>query len=85
MLGADTSGKLLQSLQAFIVFMANGKASQEVQPFFAGATLTALDKKNGADVRPIAVGETLRRVVSKCLCAKVKSDARNFFTPYQFG
>ena len=47
--------------------------------------MTALDKKNGADVRPITVGETMRRVISKCLCAKVKSDARRFFAPFQFG
>ena len=67
------------------MFIANERAIAGVQPFFAGASLTALDKKNGADVRQIAAGETLRRLISKCLCAKVKAAARSHFAPEQFG
>ena len=37
------------------------------------------------DVRPIAVGETLRRLTGKCLCAAVKCKAAEFFQPHQFG
>ena len=36
-------------------------------------------------IRPIAVGETLRRLTAKCLCAVVKAKAAEFFQPHQFG
>ncbi|KAL5509541.1 hypothetical protein EMCRGX_G004932 [Ephydatia muelleri] len=37
------------------------------------------------DIRPIAVGEALRRLTGKCLCAVLKSKASEFFAPFQFG
>ena len=40
------------------------------RPFFFGATLTTLNKKDGG-VRPIAVGCSLRRLAAKCLCNSV--------------
>ena len=55
-------------------------------PFFAGACLSALEKKGSVtDVRPIAAGETLRRLVSKCICSSVKEKAASFFAPFQNG
>ena len=50
--------------------------------------LTALVKSKDScalDIRPIAVGETLRRLTVKCLCAVVKAKAAEFFQPHQFG
>ena len=57
-------------------------------PFFAGASLFALDKTKGGvfDVRPIASGEILRRLIAKCLCATHKKLAAKLFVPArQFG
>jgi hypothetical protein len=56
-------------------------------PFFAGASLSALDKtKDGKfDVRPIAAGELIRRLVAKSLCASQKVRAAEFFAPHQHG
>ena len=54
----------------------------------AGASLTALNKNKPdqpRDIRPIAVGETLRRLAGKCLCAVVKCKASDFFLPLQSG
>ena len=56
--------------------------------FLAGGTLIALNKnKEGCapDIRPIAVGETVRRLVGKCVCALLKVKAADFFQPLQFG
>ena len=53
-------------------------------PFIAGANLTALTKKNG-DIRPIAVGDTLRRLTAKCLCSLVRETAASYFLPCQLG
>ena len=54
----------------------------------AGGSLTALSKlKPGCapDIRPIAVGEVLRRLTGKCLCAVIKQRVIDFFEPIQFG
>ena len=37
-----------------------------------------------AEIRPIAVGEALRCITSKCLCATTKKKAAPLFQPYQF-
>eukprot|EP01059_Diplonema_ambulator_P025016 TRINITY_DN4199_c0_g1_i1.p3 TRINITY_DN4199_c0_g1~~TRINITY_DN4199_c0_g1_i1.p3 ORF type:complete len:103 (-),score=19.82 TRINITY_DN4199_c0_g1_i1:326-634(-) len=49
--------------------LACGRAPREVAPLFAGANLVAL-KKHDKDVRPIAVGEILRRLTGKILVKK---------------
>ena len=58
-----------------------------ITSFLAGGNLTASVKsKQGSslDIRPIAVGEALRRLTGKCLCALVRSKASEFFQPHQF-
>ena len=42
-------------------------------------------KGNGWDVQPIAVGEVIKRLASKCACNVVKEKASDFFSPFQFG
>ncbi|KAL5478021.1 hypothetical protein EMCRGX_G024896 [Ephydatia muelleri] len=53
----------------------------------ASADLDFSTVKEGCapDIRPIAVGETLRRLVGKCMCALLKVKAADFFQPLQFG
>ena len=41
--------------------------------------------KDDNDLRPIAVGESLRRLTSKCLCATVKDFVKDLLTPLQVG
>ena len=64
--------------------LAAGDVPTDIAPHLAGARLFALPK-SGGDLRPIAVGETLRRLVGKCLCAAVKEDALHHFAPLQLG
>ena len=49
--------------------------------------LIAINKSKApdCDVRPIAIGEVLRRLTSRCLCAMVKSKAADYFSPHQLG
>ena len=59
-----------------------------VSKFLAGGSLIALSKdKPGSppDIRPITVGETLRRLVGKCLCRITKEKASEFFSHHQLG
>eukprot|EP00731_Ephydatia_muelleri_P011926 Em0006g820a len=82
---ASLPSSLLSALKAVINKLASGRALPEIAEYLAGATVIALKKPVGNDIRPIAVGEVLRRLTSKCLCAIVKSKASEFFNPYQYG
>ena len=64
--------------------LASGSALPEIAEYLAGATVIALKKPMGNDICPIAVGEVLRRLTSKCLCAIVKSKGSEYFIPYQY-
>ncbi|CAE7525196.1 unnamed protein product, partial [Symbiodinium sp. CCMP2456] len=64
--------------------LARGEAPAAVAVHFAGASLHALPKKHGG-LRPIAVGETLRRLVGKLLCSAVRVEARRHLWPLQLG
>jgi len=56
----------------------------EIKPIIFGAKLTALTKKCGG-LRPIAVGDTIRRLTAKCACAAVKRRAEAILRPKQLG
>ncbi|KAL5479843.1 hypothetical protein EMCRGX_G023432, partial [Ephydatia muelleri] len=76
------------SLRDIVNLLASGKVPVSVSRHLAEGSLTALVKgKPGfpPDIRPIAVGEALRRLTGKCLCAVLKSKASEFFAPFQFG
>ena len=79
---------ILHSLKAVVNILSSGRAPALISPFLAGGNLTALVKSKdscASDIRPIAVGKTLRRLTAKCLCAVVKAKAAEFFQPHQFG
>jgi len=66
------------SLTGFINLLVRGDAPAVIARHFAGARLVALPKfcsKSGqlVDLRPVAVGESLRRLAGKVLCARAKS------------
>eukprot|EP00731_Ephydatia_muelleri_P007475 Em0003g1723a len=71
-----------------VTLLASGKAPPLVSKYLAGGNLTALNKlKEGSanDIRPIAVGEVLRRLTGKCLCTLTKHTDTEFFQPLQLG
>ena len=73
---------ICSSLRGVVNILASGKAPVLVSKFLAGGSLTAIVKnKEGRplDIRPIAVGEVLRRLTGKCLCIITKPKASEFF------
>ena len=75
-------------LRRVVNLLVCGKVPQEVSRFMAGGSLTALNKLKpvyAQDIRPIAVGEVLRRLTGKCLCTVIKHRVIDFFEPIQFG
>ena len=57
----------LKPLTKLINLIGDDKIPEPLRPFFFGAKLIAL-KKIDEGLRPIAIGNTLRRIASKCAC-----------------
>lgn len=64
--------------------LARGQAPLAVQQWLCGASLAALPKKTGG-LRPVAVGDTWRRLTAKCLMSVYGNDLREFLEPIQVG
>ena len=61
-----------------------GLEPSEIAPVLSSANLLALKKKD-VGVRPIAVGETLRRLPAKCASKIVCHNLAKYFSPLQMG
>ena len=62
--------------------VTSGEDVRKVRPWICGASLMALRKPNGP-LRPVAVGETLRRLCSKVAVELVGSSVRTILEPVQ--
>ena len=74
----------LTSITSFVSLLCSGDIPSEIVPFFCGASLLGSLKKDGG-VRPIAVGDVLRRLVSKCLSSVVVPSVLDVLPPHQVG
>ena len=78
-------GDLLSALALFTSTCLNGELPPTVAPMICAARLIPLRKKDGS-VRPVAVGEVLRRLVGKCLLAHpATKDQITALLPHQCG
>ena len=87
MTGPNSNGgakALLSALTRFTTLVLQGKTPVSIRPFFFGASLTALTKKEGG-IRPIAVGCTLRRLVAKVAGFRVRDEMAALLAPRQLG
>ena len=73
-----------QCLTNVVNLLCAGKAPHDVVPYLCGASLLPCKKKDGG-LRPIAVGEVLRRLTSKCAARAVLPDALQILSPLQVG
>ena len=80
----DGGGSLLRSLVGLSTLILEGRIPLPIRPLFFGANLTALTKKSGG-IRPIAVGCTLRRLASKCVCQHALKSIPEKLAPHQLG
>jgi hypothetical protein len=75
----------LTAITAFSNTLLAGHIPEEVVPFFMGAPVIALNKPNNGGVRPIAVGECLRRLVGKVAAFHARDKIQGLFAGRQFG
>ena len=64
--------------------MMAGKVPEVVAPYLCGARLHAAKKKDDG-IRPIAVGNLLRRLAAKCAANAVAEKAATLLSPHQLG
>ena len=57
----------LDNLTRLVNSLLAGRIDSNITPWLSGAPLTALRKKTGG-YRPIAVGDVIRRLVSRVCC-----------------
>ena len=80
----ETQIPFLNSLTELVNIMAAGKLPKLLAKHIASAPLTVLSKKDNG-IRPIAVGETLRRIVSKLAFKESLKYVLPYLSPFQVG
>ena len=80
----DDGSRLLEALASFCSALANNSLSCDCMKLLTTARLVAVAKPNGG-VRPIAVGETLRRLAAKCVHEATLSAVSSYLLPTQVG
>ena len=87
LLGRDTGAAgeaLKETLTSFINLILRGEVPEFARACFFGASLCALSKKDGG-IRPIAVGNTWRRLVTKIGLRPLSNDLGLYLRPTQLG
>ena len=72
------------SLRSVCALIADGNVPPNIIPLLSASQLIALPKANGA-VRPIAIGESLRRITARAICLQERSSFSEYFSPIQHG
>ena len=80
----DHSSYALQGLVGVVNLLCRGCVAPSIRPHLCGATLLACQKKGGG-LHPIAVGEVLRRLTSKCVSRAVHAESISALSPLQVG
>jgi hypothetical protein len=84
LLNTDDNSALLEAITSFINVILSGGTPDCLRPSLFGASLIALNKKNGG-IRPIAVGFVWRRLAAKTCCSHVSARASLILSPRQLG
>ena len=80
----EPGAQLLISISRFCNKMLRGEIPEKILPFLYGASLIAFSKPNGG-IRPIAIGNTLRRLTAKAAAFAAKDAVSAKLFPTQLG
>ena len=74
----------VDDLKSLVSSIVAGKACDEIYDFLSASRIIALEKPN-KDIRPIAIGDTLARLASKCICEARQAALAKYFTSTSSG
>ena len=80
----ESGMQLLTAISQLCNKMLRGEISNNILPIFYGASLIIFSKPNGG-VRPIAIGNTLRRLTAKAAAYSIQAEIKSKLFPYQLG
>ena len=80
----NRTNKVLEAVTKMVNVLAAGELPEEAVPFFSGARLYAGNKKCGG-IGPIAVGDIIRCLVSKCFYYGLAEKVSKMLAPFQLG
>ena len=80
----SSGDQTLRLVSEVIQLMLRGEIPEDIRPWMCGASLMAPRKPNGS-LRPVAVGESLRRLCSKVAVELMGSSVRSILEPTQVG
>ena len=86
---ANLPKSVITTLTDVINLIIKGEAPPELQPYLAGGVLVAFNKSVegvvGGDIRPIVMGNILRRIAAKVICKVKKDQFNHYLSPHQKG
>jgi hypothetical protein len=82
--GGEAGQKALRALIKLCNFLLSGQLPSEICHLLYGASLCAFHKKDGG-IRPIAIGNCLRRLTSKLACFQSRNIVNSYLSPHQLG
>jgi hypothetical protein len=77
-------GAAFDALLAALQLVASGRLPSAIAQALGVCTLIALEKRSGG-VRPIAIGEAIRRLAGRAMCLQLRAAMAQYFTPNQYG
>jgi hypothetical protein len=80
----ESGSDFLASLTQFVNLVLEGRCPEDINPIFFGGRLIGLNKKDGG-IRPIVIGFSLRRLVSKCANSSAITHIASLLCPRQLG
>ena len=83
-LGIPGQHDFIRELKDFANTCLKGLIPDEVIPCFLGAKVLALEQKEGG-LRPVAIGETLRRLLGKVAVLRTATAFKGALEPFQVG
>ena len=81
---SNAKDRVLEALAAFCSALVDNCFPKDAMQLLTAARLVAVTKMGGG-VRPIAVGEILRRLAAKCVLQTVLASTSNYLLPLQVG